>query len=302
MVSPMKQLHSILIACLFCTSHTVAQSLTFAVWSDTHFGAYDFADTTRLDIVEQINQMPRVTPPEGFEGAVCPEFLLHCGDITEKGTARQWNDPNVADQRSYLQTIKHLDKTVKTWAALGNHDSRKAQNIRSLFADRYGGSYYAFDCKGVHFVVLDPYPQMNSAAPSLDRPQLEWLRADLSKQKPNTPVVAVMHVLPLSDTAIDRTSRLDAESSQALSEAIAGANVLAFLHGHWHGRSIKDWNGIPVIACAGFAYYRKGCPNGQAYLGVIRVTNTDFTVYGYNWETRAFDHAPFFTKALQPAR
>jgi Icc-related predicted phosphoesterase len=291
------QLLTTLFVCLLCMDYAPAQSLTFAVWSDTHFGAYDFTDTTRLDIIEQINTIEHMAPPEGFAAAVHPEFLLHCGDITEKGTPLQWNDPNITDQRSYIQTLHHLDSQISTFAALGNHDSRKAENIRHLFAQRYGGTYYAFDCKGVHFVVLDPYTQMNSAAPSLDSAQIEWLKADLSKLSPKTPVIIVMHVLPIVDKTIDRTSRLDEESSLALSKAVAGSHVLAFLHGHWHARSINDWNGIPVIAPAGFAYERKGCPNGHPYLGIIRITNAEFTVYGYNWQTRSFDPAPFFHKS-----
>lgn len=296
------RIYILLLGCLLCSAPIPAQSLTFAVWSDTHFGAYDYADTTRLDIIEQINSMQNASPPDGLNGPLQPDFLMHCGDITEKGTPDQWNDPNIADQRSYLRTIGRLDSRISAFAALGNHDSRKSENIRSLFAHRHGGTYYAFDRAGVHLVVLDPYPQMNSAAPSLDSAQLEWLKADLSALKAGTGVIIVMHVLPMFDSAIDRTSRLDEQSAQALAEVIAGKNVLAFLHGHWHARSIKDWNGIPVIAPAGFAYYRKGCPNGHPYLGVVRISDTEFTVYGYNWETRSFDPAPFFKIPLQAVR
>ncbi len=188
--------------------------------------------------------------PEGFSGKATPELLIHCGDITERGTGLQWNDPNAPDQRSYLRTLRHLYTRIKPYAALGNHDSRKGENLREAFAGMYGGTYYSFDFKGVHFTVLDPYPEMNSAAPSLDKAQIDWLKADLTKLATGTPVIIVMHVLPMFDEAMDRTSRLDKASSEALAVAIAGRNVLAFLHGHWHARSLKDWNGIPIIAPA----------------------------------------------------
>lgn len=268
--------------------------VTFAVWSDTHFGAYDFNDPTRLEIVDQINRMGEGPLPEDLANK--PDFLIHCGDITEKGTPGQWDDPNAADQRSYVQTIARLEPRIKAFATLGNHDSRKGENIREAFAAMYGATYYSFDRGGVHFALLDPYPEMNSAAPTLDKGQLEWLAADLAKQSPKMPVIIVMHILPMCDEALDRTSRLDRASSDALTATLADKNVIAFLHGHWHARSMKEWNGIPVLAPAGFAYYRKGCAGGQPVIGVIRVTDAAFSVWGYDWEKRAFEEKPYYSQ------
>lgn len=282
-----------------CTVFSARENLTFVIWSDSHFGAYDYADTTRLNIMEQINALSAVTVPPGFSDrpeGLLPDILMHCGDITETGAAGQWSDPNAPDQRSYLQTLKHLNPKIKPYAVLGNHDSRKAENIRDSFAALYYGTYYSFDCKGVHFAALDPYPEMNSAAPSLDGAQLDWLRDDLAAVGPNTPVIIVMHILPIFDETIDRTSRLDRESSEALAAIIDDHNILAFLHGHWHTQSVKEWNGIPVIAPAGFAYYRDGCKNGHPVLGVAQVTDAGFAVYSYNWESRTYESAPLYQK------
>jgi len=281
-----------------CTVLSGNIPLTFVVWSDSHFGAYDYADTTRLKIIDQINAIGQITPPEGFiaEKDFIPDFLIHCGDITERGTDVQWNDPNSGDQQSYLRTISHLRPEIKPYAALGNHDSRKSSNIRDLFAAMYKGTYYSFDCKDVHFVILDPYSKINPAAPSLDDTQLAWLEDDFKKLMPYTPVVIVMHILPYFDKAFDRTSRLDQQSSEALAKIISGRNILAFLHGHWHTQSVKEWNGIPVIAPAGFAYYRKGCKNCHPVLGVIQITDTAFTIYTYNWENRSYNNTPLYQK------
>jgi 3',5'-cyclic AMP phosphodiesterase CpdA len=284
-----------------CFVYGAGRNLTFVVWSDSHFGAYDYADTTRLDIMAQINALPAAAPPEGFvplSDGTLPDFLMHCGDITEKGTAAQWNDPNAPAQQSYLQTLKHLDQRIQPYAILGNHDSRKAENIREPFAALHRGTYYSFDCKGVHIVALDPYPTGNSAAPSLDAAQLDWLRADLAALAPETPILIMMHILPIFDEGLDRTSRLDRQSAEALAAAIDGKNVLAFFHGHWHARSVKDWNGIPVIAPAGFAYARSGCKNGHPVLGIVQLTDTALTIYTYNWHTRAYESAPLFAKTF----
>lgn len=286
---------------LACPALSDSRPLTFVAWSDSHFGAYDYADTTRLDIIDQINTLAALPGPNGFtplpEGTQ-PDFLMHCGDLTEKGTAAQWNDPNAPAQQSYCRTLSRLDPAIRPYAVLGNHDSRKAENIRRQFADMHGGTYYSFDRRGVHIVALDPYPNMNSAAPALDAAQLAWLKSDLDKLAPETPVIIVMHILPVCDEAIDRTSRLDRQSADALAGIIAGKHILAFLHGHWHVQSLKEWNGIPVIAPAGFAYWRDGCKNGHPVLGVIQVTETSLAVYTYNWHTRAYEDVPHYRKRI----
>ncbi len=284
--------------CVVLQSTALAKPLVLAVWSDSHFGAYDYADTTRLKIMTQINALGEKELPQGLKDSLAGkkvEFLFHCGDITEKGEPQQWNDPNSGDHRSYLQTIKHLDPAIKTYAVLGNHDSRKAGNIREDFSRLHGGTYYTFDTHGVHFFALDPYPQMNSAAPSLDEKQLEWLSALIEKITDAAPIVIVMHVLPMGSDKIERTSRLDEESSNRLAEIIAKKNVLAFFHGHWHKQSVKDFKGIPVIAPAGFAYYRDGCKGGDPVIGVVEIENGELTVYTYNWYEEAFSPTPLTT-------
>lgn len=279
-------------------------SVVFAVWSDSHFGAYDFTDATRLAIIEQINNIGSGQIPEGLETALkdkTVDFLLHCGDITERGDNASWNDPNLADHRSYLATLKHLNPQIKHYAVLGNHDSRKQENVRDEFKTLYGNTYYSFDAGGVRFIALDPYPENNTAAPKLDNKQLIWLSDNLKELPAETPVIIVMHVLPVCDQAIDRSSRLDEQSSEQLWRILENKNVAAFFHGHWHKRSVKNFNGIPLIAPAGFAYYRDGCKKGDPIIGVVNITSDQMSVYSYNWHTKSFEGLQF-TSGLRASK
>src|ERR1700719_4472143 len=90
--------------------------------------------------------------------------------------------------------------------AIGNHDvfgvfaksgvtpSDPAYG-KKMYQDRMGQTYYSFDYKGYHFVVLD------SIQPTADRQwearvdegQLRWLRDDLKALQHGTPVIAVCH-------------------------------------------------------------------------------------------------------------
>ncbi len=279
------------------------RDLTFFVWSDTHFGAYDYSDTTRLSIIEQMNSLPGTEYPPGvFDGQQVerPAFLLHLGDITEGGLVSEWDNPSISDQRSYLQTIRHLTATDKTYEVIGNHDSRRQTNIRWQIAGKQGGTYYSFDSQGVHFVVLDLYTHLNTASPSLDDGQLDWLRVDLDAVDDAAPVIIAMHTPPLRRSPAGNGSRAIENSFEHLWNIIADKNVIAFLHGHFHVVRQGRWFEFDTLAPAGFAYLRRGCPRGHPVFAVVRITENRMTVFGWDWYNKRWLAKPVFDKWFRP--
>jgi hypothetical protein len=263
------------------------RDLTFFMWSDTHFGAYDGEDITRLNVIAMMNNMNKIDYPANVsvKGKVArPAFLLHLGDITENGKATQWNSPDKPDQQSYLQTINHLKPTIRTEETLGNHDSRKGENIRDKIIAKYRRPYHSFTEQGVHFVILDPYHWQNSAAPKLDDEQLAWLKKDLSLLPKGTPIILAMHVWPDTTTG-DRSCHLDEESGGKLLNIIKGKNIIAWLHGHGHHSEHHIWNGIDMLS-TGFCYYRPGCKDGTPTFMVFHITDNRLIAVDYNWDKK----------------
>ena len=117
----------VLLLTVFCSINTAgAKDFVFYVWSDTHFGACN--KPVRLEVMEQMNELVGKKYPQYYSKTLTvekPSFLLHLGDITESGTARQWYDPNNQPYSSYVQTIKFLAATKKTYEVVGNHDAKK---------------------------------------------------------------------------------------------------------------------------------------------------------------------------------
>jgi len=271
------------------------RELTFFVWSDSHHGACDYSDTTRLTIVSQMNNLPGQPYPSGtLPGVVVgePTFILHCGDLTENGYASEWDIPELADQRSYIQTIAHFDPDYDTHECLGNHDLRYETNIRSLFEAKNGASYYSFTEQDIHFVVLDPYPNRNITAPELDSTQLSWLEDDLDSLPEGTPIIIAMHIHPDSNANPDIfafSSKLGSTSSAALWNIISDKNVLTFFHGHGHRIIHTYWNGVDVLAPAGYAYSKTLCGGDfDPTFGVVRITGNRITVFCYDWDLDQF--------------
>lgn len=130
---------------------------TFAIWSDTHFGAYDgggYRDNAAEDIASLAGQP---YPPQ-IGGTVGPiQFVLVTGDITENTVYSQYQNNNGMTDDDFISCISRWF-TIPVYEITGNHDSYNepgATQIRSAIASRHGATSYSFDCHGVHFIGLD---------------------------------------------------------------------------------------------------------------------------------------------------
>ncbi len=93
---------------------------------------------------------------------------------------------------------------LKMYHAIGNHDllglnpksgvspSDKDYG-KAYFEEHIGPRYQSFDHKGVHFIVLDSIGLTPDRAyyGFVDDAQMQWLKADLAKQAPATPIIVV---------------------------------------------------------------------------------------------------------------
>ena len=126
---------------------------------------------------------------------------------------------------------------------------------KKLFQDRFGPTYYSFDQKGHHLIILDSIgitPDHHYEA-RIDDDQLAWLAADLARQPAGTPIIVVTHI-PLV-TAVPSYTPPNPKyppdhgfiNGPAAIRLFAGHNVLAVLQGHTHVNERVDWHGIPYI-------------------------------------------------------
>jgi len=172
---------------------------------------------------------PQPLPPYNIT-APPPAFVIATGDLTEYGVIGQtWSDIE-----RYVQPL-----SVPFLITPGNHDNTWTA-ILPIMRKRHGGDSYSFDRFGCHFAVL------NSAAPQepvpcLDRRTLNWLRADLSKLTPDTPVFLFMHH-PLNTTEF----AFPYEQLRLL-DAIEGHRIAVILDGHGHNPTAGKWENIDRV-------------------------------------------------------
>lgn len=157
---------------------------------------------------------------------------------------------------------------LKVHHVLGNHDcfgvfqksgvSPDAPDYgKQYYVERFGPTYYAFDHKGVHFVVLDSIGLTadRSYEGRIDPAQLAWLAADLGRQPAGTRIVVVTHIPLVTALSIyepeewTRTPHnwTNIVNAREVLRILRPHRVIAVLQGHSHVAETVMLNGIPFI-------------------------------------------------------
>lgn len=161
-----------------------------------------------------------------------PDFLIDCGDMIEGGTENwfvlqnQWNE--------YLKLIEDVD--VPFYHTSGNHDNYfEGQLVQYL---QYAGlTYYSFDHKSVHIVVLDNSKWKPYQEPYFPQEQLLWLYDDLNKN--TCKFTLIFFHKPFWDLYLK-----DSTLNNSLHQYFLTKNVTAVFAGHYHNHFSTKYDGI----------------------------------------------------------
>ena len=227
---------------------TAIEPFTFSVVSDLHFG---------LDGDDRGSAMCRAAA--AVEGALDargeayprPDFAMTCGDNINNGPKAD----AAAELHKFHESLRVAG--IPFYYANGNHDVEGdkiacREQRKEPWAN--GELHYAFEHRGVWFVVLNYYSDHGPNFPGahLLVPQRRWLREKLVAIGRTQPIVVVMHPLPRRWDWLRMPDwiALDANEEAFLRDTLYGFNVQSILCGHYHGHHVETWNGIPVI-CVG---------------------------------------------------
>jgi 3',5'-cyclic-AMP phosphodiesterase len=233
------------------------------------------------------------------------DFAIHGGDhvFDALGVPR-----NRATSLFDLYEKTEQDLSMKLHHTVGNHDVfgiYPASGVspadplygKKAFEDHFGKTYYSFDHKGVHFVVLDTIGITADRAYEgrVGPDQLSWLSADLQRIPQSTPIVVVAHiplvtafesyVAPVSPPPAHHG--LTVINSYQVIALFEGHNVIGVLQGHTHINEQVAWKGVPYITCGAVCGNwwhgtRLGTPEGFT---VVRIENgklsTHYETYGF---------------------
>jgi 3',5'-cyclic AMP phosphodiesterase CpdA len=151
-----------------------------------------------------------------------PDFVFFTGDLTHTTDDARERRKRMAEFRDIVAALKV--KTVRFMP--GEHDASLDRG--EAFTEFFGATHYAFDHKGVHFIVLD---NVSDPAAAIGEEQLAWLASELKRHPSDAPIVVLTH-RPLFDLypQWDWATRDGARAIELLS---THAHVTVF-YGHIH--------------------------------------------------------------------
>ena len=188
----------------------------FVQLSDTHWGFTGLAVNpdstgTLMKTVAAVNSLRDQ-----------PDFIMFTGDLTHV-------TDDDKDRRKRLAGFRDIIKKLKVKEIRfmpGEHDAGLDEG--EAFKEFLGDTYYTFDHKGVHFIVLD---NVSDPTSTVGETQLEWLSADLKQRDKASQIVVFTH-RPLFDLYPD-WDWYTRDGAKAIELLVPYSNVTVF-YGHIH--------------------------------------------------------------------
>lgn len=192
----------------------------------------------------------------------------------------------------YAKTEQELG--MKVHHTIGNHDCfgvYPASGVapsdpsygKRYYEEHMGKTYYSFDHKGVHFVVLDSIGITADRAYEgrIDAAQLAWLAKDLEAKKQGMPVVVTTHIplVTAADAYLPPAVTPPAHHGLSVINAyevlplLEKHDVVGVLQGHNHLNETVEWHGIP--------YMTRGAVCGNWWKGTRLGTPEGYTVMSW---------------------
>lgn len=203
-----------------------------------------------------IHLEPGKRAPEGFRMAIDTankleaDFMLTGGDLIADalGASHERADSLYA---LYTSSVKALN--MPQYNTIGNHelygiyrksgaDTTNPDYNDGMYKRYFGKTYYSFDHKGWHFIVLNSIIDAHDRYIGyIDEAQQEWLKEDLAGIDPETPVILSTHIPFITTYNQLRKGALApsdpglvVNNSRDILLLFAGYNLKLVLQGHLH--------------------------------------------------------------------
>ncbi len=216
-------------------------------------GNFDFVFFTDTHIEPELNAAAGCASCFQKIEAMKPEFAIMGGDHVYDAASVDGTRANLVFDL-YRKTQAALEMPLHH--VIGNHDIfgvieksgvAKSDPLygKKIYEERVGRTYYSFEHKGHHFVVLDSIQPTEDRLweARIDEGQMKWLAEDLQKAGAGTPVIVAVHVpivTAFSTFGADyirggsKYSTLTVANAPEVLRAFDPYNVIAVLQGHTH--------------------------------------------------------------------
>lgn len=185
-----------------------------------------------------------------------PTFVMSVGDLIEG-----YSTDRAEVEAEWKEFLGFMDKMqMKFFFVAGNHDVTNPL-MHEIWREHFGPVYYSFDYKGVHFVCLnteDPTTKIGDK-------QLEWLAADLEKNKAARWTLLFMHKPLWNDAERAIAAGNPDTTNWKKVEQLLGDRPHTVFSGHVHYYAQYDRNGMKYyhLATTGGSSALRGLQYGE---------------------------------------
>jgi cytolysin (calcineurin-like family phosphatase) len=247
---------------------------TFLATADLHFGADTVITTLKAAdasvscaaaqkvMIDEMSHIAGKAYPKEIGGIVVqPLGLLIGGDLTDDGKTSQWKE----FVRFYGLTGKESLLKMPAFESLGNHD-RGGSAVSKGIIERHGAEHYSWNVGDLHIVCMgEPNDK-----------DLAFLQKDLPVVGRQRPIVIYFHYSIIGPYSEDYWFGEPGHRDK-FAAALKGYNVVALIHGHFHGSGWYKWKGYDV-------YDVGAVKHGSKDFVVLRVTDKKLTAAAWNYE------------------
>ncbi len=171
-----------------------------------------------------------------------PDFIMFTGDLTHVTDDDKERRKRLTGFRDIISELKV--KNIRFMP--GEHDAGLDEG--EAFKEFFGKTHYAFDHKGVHFIVLD---NVSDARSVIGEDQLGWLSGDLKQMDKDSPLVIFTH-RPLFDLYPD-WDWFTRDGDKAL-EMLKPYSRVTIFYGHIHQENHQKTGDITHHAAKGLMF------------------------------------------------
>jgi len=216
-------------------NHEKIQDFSFLHVSDSHVSPFfempkDYSKLRSYGCIRTLKDLNEVHMEPYTLIAPKPSFIIHSGDIFEFSAPGVSWDVN----RRYYEGVD-----IPIYYIAGNHDNTWvsiASDLRTL----YGGLNYSFDYGGCHFIGLNS-ATIQEPIQSFDEVAVNFLKEDLDKIDPSTPVFMYFHH-PLYTSSF--ASNYDCDR---ILDCVRDHNVVLVMDGHGHSAVKHNYPGVDGV-------------------------------------------------------
>ena len=257
--------------------------IRFGLTTDSHYANRDVVGTRYYrDSLQKMQEFVETMNDARVD------FVVHLGDLKDEAPDKS--------QESTIQFLKEIEAVYAKfngprYHCIGNHDVDSINKAQFLSLIENTGipkqkSYYSFDIKGFHFIVLDANYHRNGLDhfykeganwedTNITSKQIRWLKQDLKTH--DKPTIIFCHH-PLFEFFRD-DHKYHVNNYKELQEIIhSSSKTIAVFQGHVHEERFKKINGVHYVTQLGMVDYQ-GLENNS--FALVEIKENTLSIKGY---------------------